>query len=451
MIRPLKQVGLQPGQHDRPLVCQRLNRLPAALAPGQFRATPLPLQCWIPPVRAPGQDSHLRSQRPCPAHPPRRSAPRLRSSPGNLQSANCQLPTGERTRSIIGIVELMQGKGKAGPNTTEQGPARIYIDHPEGRVLVEEQRDGLRYVKVLPAAGTFVSRGECVTSYPLDLIRRIVEIKSPGYVCDEIARDEDPDYVELFLRYSLLAYVPPESFCGARLLDFGSGSAASTVVLSRMFPEAQIVGVELEPDLIMLAQMRAEHYGLENLTFLKSPDPGRLPDQLGVFSFINLGAVYEHLLPAERPRLLRQLWSILEPGGVFFVNQLPYRFYPMEPHTTGLPLLNYFPDRLAHKMATRYSPRIKAGTTWAELLRMGIRGGTAPSVRRDLLSGGGKANQVTPKFMGLHDHADLWYGYSSQARAHPIKRAMRIGFKVTSRLTGTPVAPGLSLAFQKLA
>jgi hypothetical protein len=37
--------------------------------PGQFRAAPLPLQCWIPPVRAPGQDVHLRSQRPCPAHP----------------------------------------------------------------------------------------------------------------------------------------------------------------------------------------------------------------------------------------------------------------------------------------------------------------------------------------------------------------------------------------------
>ena len=47
--------------------------------PGQFRAAPLPLQCWIPPVRAPGQDLHLRSQHPCPAHPrsPSRYALRL--------------------------------------------------------------------------------------------------------------------------------------------------------------------------------------------------------------------------------------------------------------------------------------------------------------------------------------------------------------------------------------
>ena len=43
---------------------------PAALEPpGQFRAAPLPRQCWIPPIRAPGQDFHLRSQHPYPAHP----------------------------------------------------------------------------------------------------------------------------------------------------------------------------------------------------------------------------------------------------------------------------------------------------------------------------------------------------------------------------------------------
>ena len=46
--------------------------------PGQFRAAPLPLRCWIPPIRAPGQDSHLRSQHPCPAHPAARLAARRR-------------------------------------------------------------------------------------------------------------------------------------------------------------------------------------------------------------------------------------------------------------------------------------------------------------------------------------------------------------------------------------
>ncbi len=42
---------------------------PAALKPpGQFRAAPLPHRCRVPSVRAPGQDFHLRSQHPYPAH-----------------------------------------------------------------------------------------------------------------------------------------------------------------------------------------------------------------------------------------------------------------------------------------------------------------------------------------------------------------------------------------------
>ena len=50
---------------------------PAALKPpGQFRAAPLPHRCRVPSVRAPGQDFHLRSQHPYPAHQGRRCAAR---------------------------------------------------------------------------------------------------------------------------------------------------------------------------------------------------------------------------------------------------------------------------------------------------------------------------------------------------------------------------------------
>ena len=51
---------------------------PAALKPpGQFRAAPLPHRCRVPSVRAPGQDFHLRSQHPYPAHQGRRFAARF--------------------------------------------------------------------------------------------------------------------------------------------------------------------------------------------------------------------------------------------------------------------------------------------------------------------------------------------------------------------------------------
>jgi len=73
------------------------------------------------------------------------------------------------------------------------------------------------------------------------------------------------------------------------------------------------------------------------------------------------------------------LWAAHNIGGVIFVNQLPYRFYPMEDHTTGLPLINYLPDRLTLAAARRFSPRIEANATWPDLLRAGFAG--APLAR----------------------------------------------------------------------
>jgi hypothetical protein len=62
-----------PPRHTYGLLQTRPHGSPAAPQgalgpPGELRAAPLPLRCWIPPVGAPGQDSHLRSQRPCQAH-----------------------------------------------------------------------------------------------------------------------------------------------------------------------------------------------------------------------------------------------------------------------------------------------------------------------------------------------------------------------------------------------
>src|SRR3954447_12384488 len=165
--------------------------------------------------------------------------------------------------------------GRSGPACSLR---EVPLEDTDARVHVEPLDNGRSRVVVDAAPGAFVSKRECDTGYPQALIERILEVKGPAYLCDEIAREEDPQYLALFLRYGLLGFVPREEFSGARLLDFGSGSGASTVILSRMFPETEIVGVELEPDFVDIARRRADHYGLRNFDFLQSPDPGRLPD-----------------------------------------------------------------------------------------------------------------------------------------------------------------------------
>ena len=46
---------------------------------------PLPSQCWVPPVRAPGQDFHLRSHTSCPAYLRSRLRNDSRVNPSGLE------------------------------------------------------------------------------------------------------------------------------------------------------------------------------------------------------------------------------------------------------------------------------------------------------------------------------------------------------------------------------
>ncbi len=172
----------------------------------------------------------------------------------------------------------------------------------KGSMRVESLPDGRHRVSVEPASGFSVPRKSWVTAYPLPLILKIHAAKDVT-ICDEIMREEDPRYVEHSMRSQVLTYLDPQVFAGKRVLDFGCGSGASTLVLSRVLPPCEIVGIELEERLLNVARLRAEHFGLSSLRLLKSPSGDSLPPELGQFDFIMFNAVFEHLLPHERPKL----------------------------------------------------------------------------------------------------------------------------------------------------
>jgi 2-polyprenyl-3-methyl-5-hydroxy-6-metoxy-1,4-benzoquinol methylase len=276
--------------------------------------------------------------------------------------------------------------------------------------------------------------------YPEELVDQIRKVKGEA-AADELARDLDPTYVELSLRYSILSYVGEDELDGGRLLDFGCGSGASTVVLARLFPSLAIVGVDLDPDFLGIAELRARHYGLSSVTFVCSSVPDRLPDDLGMFDYVMMSATYEHLLPDERTTIMRELWKVLRPGGVLFLNQAPHRWYPLEFHTTGLPLLNYLPAPLAHIAARRLSRRGGVReASWEQLERAGIRGATTREIMTRLP---GDATLIKPRRLGIADQADLWYTMSSARRRHWRKPLLRIAYKIFH------VTPNLNIAVQK--
>jgi 2-polyprenyl-3-methyl-5-hydroxy-6-metoxy-1,4-benzoquinol methylase len=333
------------------------------------------------------------------------------------------------------------------------------LEHPDGRVEITELAGGKRRITIHSEKDSLAPLEQNIeTDYPVELIKKFLEVKGPRSLNDEIRREQDPYYTQICLEKEILAYLSADDCDNKRILDFGCGAGASGVILTRMFPAASIVGIDLDPRLISLAKARADYYGLQNLTFHCSPSGKELPDVLGTFDVIVLSAVFEHLLPDERTIVLRQIWSHLNPGGILFINQTPYRWFPFEGHTTQMLFINYLPRRLAHAAARRFSRRVNRNESWDELLRRGIRGSTPCQIINILKK---TDTAYTPKLLrpsrlGFRDRIDIWYaGYAvSIARKYPKVRAVQRILRITAKgiylFTGIVFLPTLALAIRKI-
>ncbi len=322
----------------------------------------------------------------------------------------------------------------------------VELEREDGVVRIAPLPGGRWGISVHPKPEVHVRANRWVSSYPLELVREIHAAKGL-YVCDEIMREEDPRYVEHHLRHDILSYVSPAAFRGKRILDFGCGAGSSSVALARLVPECEIVGVELQERLLRIARLRAQHFGLHRARFLRSPSADALPEGLGSFDFVLCSAVFEHLLTSERMSLLPLLWSLLNPGGILFLNQTPHRYSPVEVHTTGgMPLINYLPDRITLAIVRRFSRRYSGPVSWERLLRDGIRGGTVSEIL-GILRRHGRPVLLEPH-PEVGDRIDLWYGTLS-ARHRWLKRGIWAGLKAIKLTSGCVIAPSLALALRR--
>jgi 2-polyprenyl-3-methyl-5-hydroxy-6-metoxy-1,4-benzoquinol methylase len=325
----------------------------------------------------------------------------------------------------------------------------VVIQHADGVVRISELPDKRRRIELVPRdASVFVACGVTETTYPCALIRELLEIDF-GFLCATIARDESA--LDAALLADLFAFVARSDFTGRRLLDFGCGTGASSCVLGRALPETTVVGVDLDLRMLKVARARAEHHRLTNVEFRTTATPASLSPDIGAFDFVVLSAVYEHLLPEERRRLMPALWGHLRAGGVLFVNQTPHRWFPYEHHSTRLPFVNYLPLPLAVRVARRWA-RQRTAPNRSRDTREHLRGGLRGATERQIISNlGGNPDPVvlTPCLPGLHDRVDLWFSRLNPHRHRRLKRIIKLAVRVVYRLTGTVFAPGITLALAK--
>jgi ubiquinone/menaquinone biosynthesis C-methylase UbiE len=122
-----------------------------------------------------------------------------------------------------------------------------------------------------------------------------------------------------------------------RLLDFGCGNGANTVLFAPDF--ASVVGVDVEPERIAEARATAADRGLSNLEY-SVYDGERLPFPDRSFDCVVSFEVIEHT--RDDRAALKEIARVLKPGGLF-CGSVPNKFYLMETHGFNLPFSEVIP------------------------------------------------------------------------------------------------------------
>lgn len=286
-----------------------------------------------------------------------------------------------------------------------------------------------------------------LTPYSEDFIRAL-SVHRPGLdLIDELLRSEHPPYIRDRLEILLARFSDRPSW---RVLDFGCGAGASSVVLARL-GIGRIVGIDLVNDYAALWRQRLREAGFPAVgTFVQSGQGFMLPFRDEAFDAVFLNGVLEHLLPEERQRLLQEASRLIRRGGHLFISETPNRWFPRNSHTK-LWFSEWLPAELAAQLAARWGFRRdfpRSGRT--AQFRTGFRGMSIQQVRRIL------GDTVEP--LAVDDRITELEFVLPRNPLERSKRRSQVGAilygltRLIARMIGQPVAhlaPHLNLIFRK--
>lgn len=260
---------------------------------------------------------------------------------------------------------------------------------------------------------------------------------------DQLDRNK---YVRFRTLYTFDRFVDIPRDGAYRILDYGSGYGHSVEPLLDEFPNARFVCVEYdEVPLAAFMSRFGAHPRVRGLG-MKGHDVFQLLE--AGFDIIQMNAVFEHLLPSERREIMPKLWQKLAVGGHLVLTETPWRWFPVETHTTSMPLINYLPKRLALSVV-RHCGRYPKDISWHDSLKNGVRGAT---VREIVASLGARPDAVQVVRSQAPDACDMleiwWHGESRDSRqkafAYRVLRALRT-------TTGIVISPWVNVVLKKLA
>lgn len=137
-----------------------------------------------------------------------------------------------------------------------------------------------------------------------------------GYLTSSAAVTYDPitQYVlppnETWVRQALLDAVQVRP---RRILDLGCGTGSTTLMLKRAFPDAEVIGLDLSPYMLVMADRKATEAGLNIRWQHGNADSTPFADSS--FDLVTIALLFHETPPAIAKAILREAFRLLKSGG----------------------------------------------------------------------------------------------------------------------------------------
>jgi S-adenosylmethionine-dependent methyltransferase len=151
---------------------------------------------------------------------------------------------------------------------------------------------------------------------------------------------------------------------GARILEIGCGTGSASVSLAEQ--GAHVTGLDVFPEAVETARLRAEIHGLEIACIQGNAQQLDTFFSIGQFDVIVFFAVLEHMTLDERQASIRKAWALLQPEQYLCVTDTPNRLWFYDAHTSQMPFFHWLPDELAFSYS-KNSPNFPFNTQFREL------------------------------------------------------------------------------------